>query len=69
VWERQRRRRDQAWSTSDGRWEIYLAQKAAYEPPEEVAASERTLVDTSRPLADQLAAVAGALTDSPADSA
>ena len=42
---RSRRRRD----PSDGRWEIYAQQKAAYEPLTELSASQHLIIDTSSP--------------------
>ena len=42
---RSRRRRD----PSDGRWEIYAQQKAAYEPLTELSASEHLIIDTGAP--------------------
>ncbi len=61
VAERQRGRRDDGWSASEGRWEVYLAQKARYEPPDETAASQRLTVDTTLPLEEQIVAVLTAL--------
>ncbi len=55
------RRRDDGWSASEGRWEVYLAQKARYEPPDETAASQRLTVDTTLPLEEQIVAVLTAL--------
>ena len=53
-----RDRLDRRWaagtSPSDGRWEVYLAQKAAYEPPRELAAAEHIVVDSAATLADQV---------------
>jgi aminoglycoside phosphotransferase family enzyme/predicted kinase len=60
VRERQARRDAESWSTSEGRWEIYLAQKQRYEYPDELPASERLVLDTTRPLAELIAAVEGA---------
>jgi predicted kinase len=54
VKERQARREGERWSASEGRWGVYLAQKAGYEPPQEVPAAERLAVDTTLPLAEQL---------------
>ena len=35
---------------SDGRWEVYVRQKAAYEPAEEFAEADRLVMDTERPV-------------------
>jgi predicted kinase len=35
---------------SDGRWEIYIKQKAAYEPMEEFPEANRLVLDTARPV-------------------
>jgi uncharacterized protein len=43
-------------SISDGRWEIYTAQKAAYEPMDEVASASLLNQDTEAPVADLLVA-------------
>jgi predicted kinase len=51
---RQQRREGEAWSTSEGRWEVYLAQKQRLEPADEVPADERVSIDTTRPLTAQL---------------
>ncbi|MGE5220396.1 MAG: AAA family ATPase [Chloroflexota bacterium] len=47
----------QGTDVSDGRWEIYVAQKAAYEPLEEVPRSDRLDLGTEAPV-DQLIVVA-----------
>ena len=57
VEKRQRERQSQDWTRSEGRWEVYLAQKQSYEPPEEVPKTNRLTVDTSTSLAEQLTAV------------
>jgi uncharacterized protein len=49
-----RRARDPA-AVSDGRWEIYLQQKARFEPPTELTPQELVLLDTGEP-AKQVAA-------------
>jgi uncharacterized protein len=51
---RLRRRAAQGTDISDGRWDIYVAQKAAAEPPDEIATSRRLELDTDAPL-EQLA--------------
>jgi hypothetical protein len=57
IAERQTVRQGQRWTTSQGRWEVYLAQKAHYEPPDEMPASQRLQVDTTLPLREQIEAV------------
>lgn len=57
VRERQRRRESEAWAISQGRWEVYLAQKTRLEPATEVAELSRIAIDTTLPLAAQLGAV------------
>jgi len=37
-------------SVSDGRWEIYCGQLAEFEPPDELPARERVVLDRSRPI-------------------
>ncbi len=54
VRERQKRREAESWSVSEGRWEVYLAQKQRIEPADEVSAAERIAVDTTLELEDQL---------------
>jgi predicted kinase len=54
IRQRQARREGESWSASEGRWEVYLVQKAGYEPPQELPAAERLAVDTTQPLAEQL---------------
>ena len=50
-------RRLKGVSVSDGRWEIYGPQKKRFEPVAEVAAERHFLIDTARPLTDQLSSV------------
>jgi predicted kinase len=57
VKERQERRRNESWTTSEGRYEVYEAQKQRLEPPNALPASKRLVVDTTRPLAGQIEAV------------
>jgi aminoglycoside phosphotransferase family enzyme/predicted kinase len=57
VKQRQAQRRHEAWTTSEGRYEVYEAQKLRMEPPDELPDSKRLLVDTTRPLARQIEAV------------
>ncbi len=54
VRERQRRREAETWTTSEGRWEVYLAQKARLEPATEVPESSRIAIDTTLPLSEQI---------------
>lgn len=53
VRERIEQRRAEVSSWSDGRWEVYLQQRAAFEPLDEIASLERVIVDASAPLAMQ----------------
>jgi len=57
VRDRQARREEEAWATSEGRWEVYLAQKARAEPATEVLESQRLAIDTTRPFSEQIEAV------------
>ena len=57
VKQRQERRRNQSWTVSEGRYEVYEAQKQRLEPPDELPESKRLVVDTTRPLANQIEAV------------
>jgi predicted kinase len=61
VRQRQRRRESEAWSASEGRWEVYLAQKARLEPVTEVPDSRRIAMDTTLPIAEQIEAVGAKL--------
>ena len=54
---RQKKREGEAWTTSEGRWEVYLAQKAKLEPADELPEAERLSIDTTTPLHDQIEAV------------
>jgi predicted kinase len=47
-------RRRKEGSISDGRWEIYGPQKEAFEPVVEAAPPKHAIIDTSKPLADNL---------------
>jgi predicted kinase len=57
IRERQEKRQGEAWSTSEGRWEVYLDQRALIEPATELPESQRLSVDTTRPLTEQIALV------------
>jgi len=41
-------------STSDGRWEIYPSQKGAFEPVAEVPPQKHVIIDTSKPLEENI---------------
>jgi hypothetical protein len=57
VRQRQLRRESEAWSTSEGRYEVYLAQKEQMEPAMEVTPRQRLHLFTTRPLSEQIADV------------
>lgn len=57
VRQRQAQRETEEWSASEGRWEVFLAQKQRYEPPTEVPPGRHLAIDTTAPLADQINAV------------
>ena len=57
VRERQTRRQGEAWTTSEGRWEVYLEQKARIEPATELPDAQRLEMNTTRPLAEQIEAI------------
>lgn len=61
VRERIERRRNEGGGWSDGRWEVYLQQRAAFEPLEELRERERIAIDTTQPLAVQVAEALWAL--------
>jgi aminoglycoside phosphotransferase family enzyme/predicted kinase len=52
--ERLARRPEDPWTASDGRWEIFAAQRGRFEPLAEVPRRELLRVDTARPLGEQL---------------
>jgi aminoglycoside phosphotransferase family enzyme/predicted kinase len=54
---RQQLRQAEAWTTSEGRWEVYLAQKRRMEPATELPLSQRLAIDTTTPLQSQIDAV------------
>jgi aminoglycoside phosphotransferase family enzyme/predicted kinase len=54
VRQRQAQRAGEAWSVSEGRWEVYLAQKDRVEPADEVPDRERISIDTTLPLEEQI---------------
>jgi aminoglycoside phosphotransferase family enzyme/predicted kinase len=47
-------RRLEEGSTSDGRWEIYPSQKRAFEPVAEVSPQKHAIIDTSKPVAENI---------------
>jgi aminoglycoside phosphotransferase family enzyme/predicted kinase len=47
-------RRLKGKTVSDGRWEIYQPQKEAFEPVKEASPSKRAIIDTSRPLGENI---------------
>jgi hypothetical protein len=59
--ERLARRSEDSWTASDGRWEIFAAQRERFEPLTEVSKRELLRVDTARPLGEQLDIIAAAL--------
>jgi hypothetical protein len=62
IKERQERRAREPWTASEGRWDVYLAQKQAFEPPNDLPATQRLRLDTTLPISDQMALVMEALT-------
>ena len=58
---RQAQRAGEAWTASEGRFDIYQQQKAEVEPADEVDSSERLSMDTTVPLEAQLEAVTAKL--------
>lgn len=46
VQERLRRRAEEGWNLSDGRWEVYLKQRVAFEPFEEISPNAYLLLNT-----------------------
>lgn len=57
VRERIERRLTEGSAWSDGRWEVYLQQRAAFEPLEELPARERIAVDAALPISGQVGRV------------
>jgi len=58
---RQQKREAEAWTTSEGRYEVYLAQKQRLEPATELPESQRLVIDTTTPLDTQIDAVVAKL--------
>jgi hypothetical protein len=54
---RQQKREGESWTTSEGRYEVYVAQKQRLEPTTELPASQRIVIDTTTPLDAQIEAV------------
>ncbi len=57
IWERLSERRGEERVASDGRWEIYRAQQRRREPIDELPVGSHTVVETERPLREQIDAV------------
>ncbi|MEX1254479.1 MAG: AAA family ATPase [Dehalococcoidia bacterium] len=62
VWERLSERRGGERVVSDGRWEIYQQQQERREPVDELPFGSHMVVETARPLHEQIDAVAAHLT-------
>ena len=58
---RQQKREAEAWTTSEGRWQVYVTQKARLEPATELPPSEHLTIDTTAPLDRQIEAVLSSL--------
>jgi aminoglycoside phosphotransferase family enzyme/predicted kinase len=54
---RQEKRQDESWTASEGRWEVYVAQKARLEPATELPENERVVIDTTQPLDLQIGSI------------
>ncbi len=61
VRQRQEQRAGEAWTASEGRYEIYEQQKHEVEPADEVSMGERLAIDTTMALESQLEAVGAKL--------
>ena len=59
---RQEKRQDEAWTASEGRWQVYVDQKARLEPATELPESQRLSIDTTTALQEQIDAVLSRLT-------
>jgi len=57
VWERLSERRGDQRVVSDGRWEIYQGQQERREPVDELPVGSHMVVETARPLREQIEAV------------
>lgn len=62
VWERLSERRGEERVVSDGRWEVYRAQQERREPVDELPVGSHMVVETARPLREQIEAVVAHLT-------
>jgi uncharacterized protein len=65
VRQRQGRREGETWTASEGRWEVYVAQKQRMQPADELSRSQRLVIDTTAPLSQQIDAVLARLKDLP----
>ena len=57
IWERLSERRGEERVVSDGRWEVYQAQQERREPVDELPIGSHMVVETARPLREQIEAV------------
>ncbi len=57
IWERLSERRGEERVVSDGRWEIYQAQQERREPVDELPVGTHMVVETARPLREQIDSV------------
>ncbi len=57
IWERLSERQGDRRVVSDGRWEIYQTQQERREPVDELPVGSHVVVDTSRPLSQQIESV------------
>lgn len=57
IWERLSERRGEKRVVSDGRWEVYQAQQERREPVDELPVGSHMVVETARPLREQIEAV------------
>jgi uncharacterized protein len=54
---RQGKRREESWTASEGRWQVYMAQKGRLEPATELLDNERIVIDTTEPMDRQIESV------------
>ena len=57
IWERLSERRGEERVVSDGRWEVYRAQQERREPVDELPVGSHMVVETARPLREQIESV------------
>jgi len=57
IWERLSERQGEERVVSDGRWEVYQAHQQRREPVDELPVGSHMVVETARPLRDQIASV------------